>query len=238
MERRTNSSILSTRKTGRVNQLPVNGIRTMVLRSTLTSILFQLWDKEDTLITFQETSSSRHKMVERVNYGTSINHLELLDLERRTNQLISTTLVKETTCNTTQPHQDGGKCSSITMDTSPTSKMVEYSLLRTERILRLIQSMSKRDMVEETHPKSGKLSIPMLWEMKLMIRLVKPITNSDSRLTPHSYSDLDFQCKELWNATELLILLKRVTIRTEKLSFGHSIQYLRPSGTRTGPTMP
>jgi len=177
-------------------------------------------------------------MVERARNGTSINHQELLDLEKRINQLISTIPVKVTTCNTTQPHQDGGKCGSITTDTSPTSKMVEYSLLRIERMKKLNQSMSKTDLAEETQPKSGRLFTPITWEMKLMIRLEKSITNSVSRLTPHSYSDLDFLCRELWNATVLLILLRRVTIRTEKLRFGPSIQFLRPLRTRTGPAMP
>jgi len=72
------------------------------------------------------------------------------------------------------------------MVTCPTSKTVRYSLSKTERMKRLNQFMSKIDMAEETQPKSGRLSTPMLWEMKLMIRLEKPITNSDSRLTPHS----------------------------------------------------
>jgi hypothetical protein len=124
------------------------------------------------------------------------------------------------------------------MDTSETSKMVEYSLSRIERILKLTQFMLKNNLVEDIQPKFGRLSTLTTWEMKLMIRLVKLITNSDSELTLHSYSDPDFQCRELWNAMALLILHRRFTIRTEKLNFGHLIQYLRPLGTRTGPTMP
>jgi hypothetical protein len=121
------------------------------------------------------------------------------------------------------------------MVTCPTTEMVRYSLLRIERMKKLNQSISKTDMAEDTHHKSGRLSTP---KILLMIRLEKPITNSDSELTPTSYSDLDFPCRELWNVMALLILLKRVTIRTEKLSFGHSIQFLRLLETRTGPTMP
>jgi hypothetical protein len=172
-------------KTGRVNQQLVNGIKTMDSRSTLTSILFLLWDMEDTsTIYHQEILSLRLKMVERARNGTSINLPEPSDLERRINPLISSALVKETTCNTTLPHQDGGKCSSLlTMVTCPTTEMVRYSLLRIERMKKLNQSISKTDLAEETLPKSGRLSTP---KILLMIRLEKPITNSDSELTPTS----------------------------------------------------
>jgi hypothetical protein len=64
------------------------------------------------LIISEEILCSRLKMEEQARNGTSINHLEPSDLDQLINLLISTTLVNPTTCNTTAPHQDGGKCSS------------------------------------------------------------------------------------------------------------------------------
>jgi uncharacterized protein YoxC len=65
--------------------------------------------------------------------------------------------------------------------------MVEYSLSRIERILKLTQFMLKNNLVEDIQPKFGRLSTLITWVKKLMIRLEKLITNSDSELTPHSY---------------------------------------------------
>jgi hypothetical protein len=143
-------------RTGKVNQLRDNGIKSMDLRSILTSILFLLWDMEDISTILQKISSLRLKMVERASYGTSINHLEPSDLEKRTNPLISTTPEKETTCNTTPLHQDGGKCSSSTTDTSPISKTVRYSLFQEEKMLKLNQFGFIQDIEEDKQPKSGR----------------------------------------------------------------------------------
>jgi hypothetical protein len=51
-------------------------------------------------------------MVDQPRNGISINHLELSEVDQSTNQLISITLVKELTCNTTALVPTGGKCSS------------------------------------------------------------------------------------------------------------------------------
>jgi hypothetical protein len=107
-----------------VNQLLVNGIENMALRSILISTLFLLWDKEDTLITYQEILSLRPKTVEQARNGTSINHLELSEVDQPINPLISTIQANPITCNTTPLHQDGGKCSSTNKDTSPMSKTI------------------------------------------------------------------------------------------------------------------
>jgi hypothetical protein len=45
----------SMSKTGRVNQKLVNGIETTVLKSTLTSILFQDYQSKDILTILEET---------------------------------------------------------------------------------------------------------------------------------------------------------------------------------------
>jgi hypothetical protein len=178
MEKSTNSLISSIPRTGKVNQLRDNGIKSMALRSILTSILFLLWDMEDTSTIFQEILSLRPKMVDQPRNGISISLQELLEVDQSTNLLISTTPEKETTCNTTPLHQDGGKCSSSTTDTSPMSKTVRYSLFQEEKMLKLNQFGFTKDIMEETLPKSGRLSTPMPWETKPMIRLEKLITNS------------------------------------------------------------
>jgi hypothetical protein len=136
MEELNNNGILSTPKTGRVNQPPVNGTEIGASLLTKTSISFLLWVKEDTLTTFQETLLSRLRTVEQARNGTSINHQELSDLDQPTNLSISTTQVKETICNTTLPHQDGGRCSSINLVTSPISRMVRLLASRITRMLK------------------------------------------------------------------------------------------------------
>jgi hypothetical protein len=107
---------------------------------TLTSISFP--DKVSVNIStiLVEILSSRLKMVEQARNGTSINHQELSDLDQPISHSISTTPVKETTCNTTAPHQDGGRCSSTAMDTSPISRMVRSFQSRIELIKKLNQS--------------------------------------------------------------------------------------------------
>ena len=118
-EELNNNGTSSTPRTGRVNQLPVNGTETGASLSTKTSTLFPLWDKEDTsTMSQEETSVSRLKMAELPRNGTSISHQELSEADQPTNPLKFTTLVNPITCNTTQPHQDGGKCSSTRADTS------------------------------------------------------------------------------------------------------------------------
>jgi hypothetical protein len=52
-------------------------------------------------------------MVEQARNGISISHQELLEVDQPINPSKSTTQENPTTCNTTAPHQDGGKCSSI-----------------------------------------------------------------------------------------------------------------------------
>jgi len=119
-----NNGISSMSRTGRVNQLLVNGIETMASLSTKTSISSPVLEEVDTLTILVEILYSRLKMVEQARNGTSINHQELSDLDQPTNPLISTTPVNPTTCNTTAPHQDGGRCSSTRVDISETFKMV------------------------------------------------------------------------------------------------------------------
>jgi hypothetical protein len=100
-------------------------------------------------------------MVDQARNGTSIKHQEQSDLELPTNHSISTTLVKETICNTTLPHQNGGKCSSIEMVTSPMSKMVRSFPSRTERMKKVMQFGHQPELVEDTdiHPKDGEFPI-------------------------------------------------------------------------------
>jgi hypothetical protein len=140
MERNTNNGTLSIPRTGRVNQPLVNGTETGASLLTKTSILFLLWDKEDTLITSpEEILLSRLKMVDQLKNGTSINLLELSEVDQSTNLLKSTTLENPITCNTTQLHQDGGRCGSIRVDISPISITVRYLLLVVREMSKLNQ---------------------------------------------------------------------------------------------------
>jgi hypothetical protein len=98
-------------------------------------------------------------MVDQARNGTSIKHQELSDLELPTNHSISTTLVKETICNTTLLHQNGGKCSSIEMVTSPMSKMVRSFPSKTERMKKVMQFGPHQELVETIHLKDGESHI-------------------------------------------------------------------------------
>jgi hypothetical protein len=140
-------------------------------------------------------------MEEQARNGTSINLQELSDLDQPTNPLISTTPENPITCNTTQPHQDGGKCSSIRMDTSPTSKMVRLLLFQEVKMLKVIQFGYGRDTVEDIQHKFGELLIFTNLMLEILIpRRVKYLKwDSDSKQIHHSTSDLDFQCRELQN---------------------------------------
>jgi hypothetical protein len=79
----------------------------------LISILFLFWDKEDILTTLEiHISISRPRTVERARDGTSINLLELSDLEKRINPSLFNLPETLTFFCTQAPTQDGGKCSS------------------------------------------------------------------------------------------------------------------------------
>jgi hypothetical protein len=96
-----------------VNQPRVNGIEIGASRLTLISSSSLDLDRVDILITSQEEILlSRLKMVDHLKDGTSISLLEPLEEDQSTNPLISTTLVKEITCNTTALAPIGGRCSS------------------------------------------------------------------------------------------------------------------------------
>jgi hypothetical protein len=61
---------------GRVNQLRDNSIRDLASMLKETSTLDHTWDQEDTWkLSTTKTLSSRPKMVEELNSGTSINNL-------------------------------------------------------------------------------------------------------------------------------------------------------------------
>jgi hypothetical protein len=172
-------------------------------------------------------------MVETVKNGTSINHLELSDLERRTNPLKSSHPVNPTHSNTTAPAQDGGRCGDSRMDSLLTTKIREYSLFRITRIKKLNQWKQKIDLEEETHPNCG------LFHIFIRLRVVNSerrvlIQQPVSESTNYSCSDLDFQCRELLNVSVQAILLLRNGPRTEKLKNGNLIQYQRPSEATTG----
>jgi hypothetical protein len=113
-----NNGILSIPKTGRANQPRDNGIETGATKSILISISFPDLERADTLITSQEEILlSRLKMVDQLKNGTSINLLEPSEVDQSINPLISTTLVKEPTCNTTALAPTGGRCSSTKVNT-------------------------------------------------------------------------------------------------------------------------
>jgi hypothetical protein len=181
-----------------------------------------------------EILSLRLKMVERARNGTSINHQELSDLERRINHSTSTTPVNPITCNTTLLHQDGGKCSSIRADILKTFKTRKLLLFQEERILKLNQFGYGTDTKEEIQLRFGRSFTPIKWEMKLTRRRVQSTPTSASRLTKHSSSDHIFQCKELLNVLVPVILPSRNGIRTEEPKNGDSTQYLRQLETETG----
>jgi len=112
-------------------------------------------------------------MVEKLKNGTSISQPELSEIETTTNPLISITQVNPTTCKSTAPTQDGGRCSSMTMDTLLISEAIKLFPSRIERMLKHNQFGQAEDLEEDIHPKFGRLSILITWEMKLMIRRVK-----------------------------------------------------------------
>jgi hypothetical protein len=106
-------------------------------------------------------------MVERVKFGTSIKYLELLDLERRINPLMSTTLVNPTTCNTHQPTQDGGRSGSTTVLTLATLETERRSPSQEVLIKKLNQFGPSTSIEEDIQLSFGRSSTPTTWEMKL-----------------------------------------------------------------------
>jgi hypothetical protein len=101
-----------------VNQRKVNGTEIGASRSIPISSSFLDLERVDTLITSQEEIlSSRLKMVDQLKDGTSISLLEPSEVDQSINPLISTTPVKEPTCNTTALAPTGGRCSSTKVNT-------------------------------------------------------------------------------------------------------------------------
>jgi len=234
-EEEANNGISSTPRTGRVNQPPVNGIENMVLLSTKTSISFPYWEKADTLTILEEISWSSSKMVDQARNGTSINHQELSDPDQPTNHSISTTQEKETICNTTLPHQDGGKCSSTSMVTSPISKTKRLFQSRTERMKKLNQFGLSTDLVEDIHPKDGELPT-LISSLVLMLieRRVNRAKDSASLSENHSISDPSFLCRESLNVLEPVTLPSRNGLMAEKHNNSDSTQSPRLSEVCTG----
>jgi hypothetical protein len=231
MERLTNNGNSSTPKTGRENQLRDNGTETMDSLLTWTSILFPLLEEVDTLTILAETLSLRLKMVEQAKDGTSISLQELLDPDQLISQSTSITPVNPTTCNTTLPHQDGGKCSSSRTDTSPTSRMVRRSPFPEVKMKKLNQFGYTTSTKEDIHLRFGELSTPTRWEKTLTKRLEKLIHSLDSWSIHNSTSDQSSQCKELLNVLVQAILLLRNGTRIEKPRNGDSTLYPRLSRT-------
>jgi len=153
----TNNGISSITRTGRVNQPPANGIEPSDLLSIKTSLLFQHFQRVDTLTILVETSSLRNKMVDQAKNGTSISLQELLDLDQLINHSISITPVNPTTCNTTAPAPTGGRCSSTKTDTSLTSEMVRRSPFPEAKMKKLNQFGYGLNTREDTQHKSGEL---------------------------------------------------------------------------------
>jgi hypothetical protein len=128
-------------RTGRVNQLRDNGTENTVSSLILISISFLTMELEDILTTsLINTSLLRLKMVERARDGTSINHLELSDLERRTNPSLLALLENLPVFCIQALTQDGGKCSNTLINVSlPISKTRESSLSRIDKTKKLNQ---------------------------------------------------------------------------------------------------
>jgi len=167
-------------KTGRVNQPRVNGIENTVSLSIWTSILFPPSQEVDTLIILEETLLSRPKMVDHPRNGISISLQELSDPDQLTSLSTSTTPVNPTTCNTTAPHQDGGKCSSSKTDTSLTSAMVRRSPFPEAKMKKPNQFGYGTNTREDIHLKFGESSTPTRWEKMLTKRLERLIHSLNS----------------------------------------------------------
>jgi hypothetical protein len=105
----TNNGMLSTRKTGRKIQLKETTGHSLVSTLKKTSTLLPTEEKRDTLTTLVEISFLRLKMEEQAKNGTSTEPQEPSNLEKRTNLLISRTLERVMSSNTTQLTQEGGR---------------------------------------------------------------------------------------------------------------------------------
>jgi hypothetical protein len=200
-KKNTNLGISSMSKTGRVNQQLENGIETTVLLLTKISTLFQLSEEVDTLTILEETLLSRLKMVEPPRNGISINLQEPSDPDQLTSLSTSTTPVNPTTCNTTAPHQDGGKCSSTRTDTSPTTRMVRRSPFPEAKMKKPNQFGYGTNTREDTHLRFGELFTFTNKAIMSILRRVREIHSLASLSENYSSSDQDSQCRELLNVS-------------------------------------
>jgi len=132
-----NNGILSTRKTGRKNQLKETSTNNLVSMLRKTSTLLPLMEKQDTLTTFLEILFLRLKTEEQARNGTSTEPQEPSNLERRINPLISRTLERVIPSNTTQPTQDGGR-------SGDTPRLTETAMVVLSRTLSIKESLLLR----------------------------------------------------------------------------------------------
>jgi hypothetical protein len=96
-------------------------------------------------------------METRVKSSTSINNLRLSDQESTTNHGTSEAVERPVTCKSGAQILDGGSCSVMKEDSSPTCGIIEYLMFTKEKMLKPKRLTSGSDMEERT--RSGMYDI-------------------------------------------------------------------------------
>jgi hypothetical protein len=142
-----------------------------------------------------KTLSSRPKMVEELNSGTSINNLWLSEPDIITNPSTSTLTEDHQKSEFTQLTLTGGRSSGTEEATSSTFRTKRFLMYPVEKIKKDKRLLSGTDITELT--RDGQLSM-LIRQRRLLLR--DTINNSVSTWADHSISDQECQWEESLNA--------------------------------------
>jgi len=198
------------------------------------SILFQLYQVEDTLILLTiGTWLPRLQMEERPKFGTSINSQRPSEPDTTTNHSTSRTLERLETCKSGAPTQDGGKFSKCKVNSLSIQPTTRFSKSPHRKMMKELLLLLTTGMVTKTimPTKDGRLYISTKLKQ---LELRASTKSSVSTSTDHSTSDQECQCKELLNAMVPTMSGSEDGERTLLLNNGTSMRSPRPSRTTTG----
>ena len=136
--RSANNGILFTLTNTQRNLRRENSTRTSVFTLRETSMLSLTYHNTDTLrLSTIEIWLSRLQMEIRVKFSTSIKNPRPLSQESITNLGISRALERLLNYKSGAPTQDGGNCSDMREDSSPTCGTTEFSMSSKQKMLNI-----------------------------------------------------------------------------------------------------
>jgi len=136
MERSTSNGISSMFQTGLENQAKESSTQTSVSMLKEISTLSLDYQREDTLISSEETWSLRLRTEEDLSSTTSINRLEQSNVDKTTGRSTSKAQEDQPTCNSGAPTPCGGRSSSMMEPSSPTFRTTRYLMLLEEKTMK------------------------------------------------------------------------------------------------------